>query len=98
MEKQEDTRSIKEILEQSSEREIVMVVLTKVCSIYEEQEIDVIQFLDTCQKVINAIHYETDIEPNKLFSVVELIVLYLHEVVSENGTLEIYKINEESKK
>lgn len=89
----DNLNDINELIENMSYEDLGKLVLTKACNIQENKDIDIIDLLNTCMLVINAIKENTTISPSELFYTMQYIMSQLENVANEGGKLEIYTIN-----
>lgn len=80
------------IMEEMSIEELGMLVLTKACNMEENKEIDILDLINNCILVVQAIKENTSISPTHLFKTMQYIMVQLDEVASDGGQLEIYKV------
>lgn len=90
--------NINNIMEKMTIEELGMLIISKACSMEEKAEIDVIDFINTCILVVQAIKESTSISPTYLFDTLQYIMNQLQEVASDGGNLEVYKVKKEEKK
>ena len=81
------------LINEMSDEQLVMLVLTKACTICETNEIDILEFINICMLVIRSIEDCYGISSTRLFFCLEKLIAILEEVAEGDGIIEIYKIN-----